>query len=70
MIFMRLVGTGKVRYHTDLGLSPVFGEFGYLLSVGAICFEDRFCTSRMGVTGGGGCVNPLGDRHGGCYSWL
>ena len=28
-----------------------------LLSVGAICFEDRFCASRKGGTGGGGWVH-------------
>ena len=32
-------------------------RFGRMLSVGAICFEDRFCTSRKGGTGGGGWVH-------------
>ena len=27
-------------------------------SVGAICFEDRFCTGKKGVIGGGGWVHP------------
>ena len=31
-----------------------------MLSVGAISFEDRFCASRKGVTGGGGWVHPSG----------
>ena len=31
-------------------------DFGRMLSVGAICFEDRFCASRKGGTGGGGCT--------------
>ena len=31
-------------------------DFGRMLSVGAIRFEDRFCASRKGRTGGGGCV--------------
>ena len=35
-------------------------DFGHMLSVGGICFEDRFCASRKGGTGGGGWV-PLGD---------
>ena len=29
-------------------------DFGRMLSVGAIRFEDRFCGSRKGGTGGGG----------------
>ena len=29
-------------------------DFGCMLSVGVICFEDRFCASRKGGTGGGG----------------
>ena len=29
-----------------------------MLSVGAVCFEDRFCTSRKGETGGGGSLVP------------
>ena len=29
-------------------------DFGRMLSVGAIRFEDRFCASRKGGTGGGG----------------
>ena len=29
-------------------------DFGHTISVGAICFEDRFCTSKKGGIGGGG----------------
>ena len=29
-------------------------DFGRMLSVGVIRFEDRFCASRKGGTGGGG----------------
>ena len=32
-----------------------------MLSVGAICFEDRFCASRKGGTGGSGRGIALGD---------
>ena len=32
-------------------------DFGRMLSVGAIRFEDRFCASRKGGTGGGGWVH-------------
>ena len=32
-----------------------------MLSVGAICFEDRFCGSRKGGMGGCGWVTPLAD---------
>ena len=31
-----------------------------MLSVGAIHFEDRFCASRKGGTGGGGEVGETG----------
>ena len=34
-------------------------DFGRMLSVGAICFEDRFCASRKGETGGGGGSTTL-----------
>ena len=37
-----------------------FVQFGHMLSVGAICFEDRFCASRKGGTGGGGWVHRFG----------
>ena len=33
-------------------------EFGRMLSVGAIHFEDRFCASKKGGIGGGGWVHP------------
>ena len=33
-------------------------DFGHMLSVGAIRFEDRFCTSKKGGVGGGGWVHP------------
>ena len=29
-------------------------DFGRMLSVGTICFEDRFCASKKGGIGGGG----------------
>ena len=34
-----------------------------MLSVGAICFEDRFCTSEKGGIGGGGRVSAQGAVH-------
>ena len=33
-------------------------DFGRMLSVGAIRFEDRFCASKKGGIGGGGWVHP------------
>ena len=33
-------------------------DFGHMLSVGAIRFEDRFCTSKKGGVGGGGWIHP------------
>ena len=36
-------------------------DFGRMLSVGAIHFEDRLCASRKGGTGGGGWVPALAD---------
>ena len=35
-------------------------DFGRMLSVGAICFEDRLCASRKVGTGGGGWVHRCG----------
>ena len=32
-------------------------DFGRMLSVGAICFEDKFCASEKGGIGGGGWVH-------------
>ena len=32
-------------------------DFGHMLSVGAICFDDTFCTSKKGGIGGGGWVH-------------
>ena len=34
-----------------------------MLSVGTICFEDRFCTSKKGGIGGGGRVSAQGAVH-------
>ena len=34
-----------------------------MLSVGAICFEDRFCASKKGRIGGGGRVSAWGAVH-------
>jgi len=34
-----------------------------MLSVGAIRFEDRFCTSKKGGIGGGGRVSARGAVH-------
>ena len=38
-------------------------DFGRMLSVGAICFEDRFCASKKGGIGGGGRVSAWGAVH-------
>ena len=36
-------------------------DFGRMLPVGAICFEDRFCASTKCETGEVGGCTPLGD---------
>ena len=38
-------------------------DFGCMLSVGAIHFEDRFCASKKGGIGGGGWVSARGAVH-------
>ena len=38
-------------------------DFGCMLSVGAIRFEDRFCASKKGRIGGGGQVSAQGAVH-------
>ena len=38
-------------------------NFGRTLSVGAICFEDRFCASKKGGIGGGGQVSVWSAVH-------
>ena len=38
-------------------------DFGCMLSVGAIRFEDRFCASKKGGIGGGGQVSAQGAVH-------
>ena len=38
-------------------------QLGHMLSVGAICFEDRFCASKKGRVGGGGRVSARGAVH-------
>ena len=38
-------------------------DFGRMLSVGAIRFEDRFCTSKKGGIGGVGRVSALVAMH-------
>ena len=38
-------------------------DFGCMLLVGAIHFEDRFCTSKKGGIGGGGWVSARGAVH-------
>ena len=38
-------------------------DFGHMLSVGAIRFEDRFCASKKGGIGGGGGVSAWGSVH-------
>ena len=41
----------------------VSSDFGRMLSVGAIYFEDRFCASKKGGIGGGGQVSAQGAMH-------
>ena len=41
-------------------------DFGYMLSVGAIRFEGKFCASKKGGIGGGGRISTQG----GCLGWL
>ena len=38
-------------------------DFSCMLSVGAICFNDRFCTSKKGGIGGGGRVLAWGAMY-------
>ena len=38
-------------------------NFGRMLSVGAIHFEDRLCASKKGGIGRGGLVSPSGWHH-------
>ena len=38
-------------------------DFGHMLSVGAIRFEDRFCASKKGGIEGGGWVSAWGGMH-------
>ena len=38
-------------------------DFGRMLSVGAIRFEDRFCASKKGGIEGGGQVSARGSVH-------
>ena len=38
-------------------------DFGRMLSVGAIRFENRFCASKNGGIGGGGRVSAQGAMH-------
>ena len=38
-------------------------DFGRMLSVGAIRFEDRFCASKKGGIEGGGQVSAQGAVH-------
>ena len=35
-------------------------DVGCMLSVGAVCFEDRFCASKKGRIGRGGWVSTQG----------
>ena len=35
----------------------------HMLSVGAICFKDRFCASEQGGIGGGGWAKSRHDMH-------
>ena len=35
----------------------VLSDFGHMLSVGAIRFDDRFCASKKGKIGRGGLVH-------------
>ena len=42
-------------------------DFGRMLSVGAIRFEDSFCASRKGGIGGGGWSTALTDS---AWWWL
>ena len=45
-------------------------DFGHMLSVGAIRFEDRFCTSKKGGMGKVGGFTPGCRAHGSCLGWL
>ena len=38
-------------------------NFGRMLSVGAICFDDRFCASKKVGIRGGGQVSAQGAVH-------
>ena len=45
------------------GVVMVSSDFGRMLSVGTICFEDRFCASKKGGIGGGGRDSAWGAVH-------
>ena len=45
-------------------------DFGCMLSVGAIRFEDRFCTSKKGGIREVGGFTPECHAHGSCFGWL
>ena len=49
--------------HWEPDLRRRCSDFGRMLSVGAIRFEDRFCASRKDGTGGGGWVHRSGWQH-------
>ena len=38
-------------------------QLWFMLSVGTICFDDRFCASKKGGIGGGGWVSAQGAVH-------
>ena len=49
--------------HDECTRHAMLGNFGCMLSVGAICFENRFCASKIGGIGGSGRVSARGAMH-------
>jgi len=45
-------------------------DFGRMLSVGAIRFEDKFCASKKGGMGEVGGFTPGCCARGNCLGWL
>ena len=63
-----LVYFSQHQEHRRKQIGLPLSDFGCMLSVGTIRFEDRFCASKKGGIGGGGLV--LWCRaHGSCLGW-
>ena len=50
-----LDSTANFNLHLLVKLTRIYvlSDFGHMLSVGTICFENKFCTSKSSEIGGG-----------------